>query len=163
MNSVQQPDGYKNLLDMPNLLLQKLPADEFTLTTKVAISPRYDGERFGFVVMGLDYSYLGVTNKQGKLFISQFTAKDADKGSAETETSSQLLSSNEFYLRVRVEKGAICTFSYSLDGKSFTSAGEPFKAREGRWIGAKVGFFYNRPGKFNDAGTADIDWFRFEK
>lgn len=37
------------------------------------------------------------------------------------------------------------------------------EAREGRWIGAKVGLFFTRPGKFNDAGTADIDWFRFEE
>ena len=163
MNSVQLPDGYKNLLDLPNLLLQKVPADEFTVTTKVALSPRFEGERFGFVVMGYDYSYLGVTNRQGKLYISQFTAKDADKGPAETESSPQLLSSKEFYLRVRVDKGAICTFTYSEDGVRFANIGEPFKAREGRWIGAKVGVFYNRPGKFNDAGSADIDWFRFHK
>ena len=163
MNSVQLPDGYKNLLDLPNLLLQKFPADEFTVTTKVALSPRFEGERFGFVVMGYDYSYLGVTNRQGKLYISQFTAKDADKGPAETESSPQLLSSKEFYLRVRVDKGAICTFTYSEDGVRFANIGEPFKAREGRWIGAKVGVFYNRPGKFNDAGSADIDWFRFHK
>lgn len=163
MNSVQLPDGYKNLLDLPNLLLQKFPAEEFTLTTKVAITPRFEGERFGLAVMGFDYSYLGVVFRQGKLYVSQATAKDADKGGAETESSPQLLSSNEFYLRVRVESGAICVFSYSLDNKTFTAVGTPFKAREGRWIGAKVGLFYARPGKFNDAGTADIDWFRFEK
>jgi hypothetical protein len=30
--------------------------------------------------MGLDYSLIGVTNRDGKLFLSQATAKDADKG-----------------------------------------------------------------------------------
>ena len=35
--------------------------------------------------MGLDYSYIGVTNKSGKLYIAQAGAKDADKGTAETE------------------------------------------------------------------------------
>ena len=163
MNSVQLPDGYKNLLDLPNLLLQKFPAEEFTVTTKVAIAPRFEGERFGLVVMGYDYSCLGVVNEQGKLNISQSTAKDAEKGSPETETTPQPLNSNEFYLRVKVENGAICTFSYSIDNKTFTNVGTPFKAREGRWIGAKVGLFYTRPAKFNDAGSADIDWFRFEK
>lgn len=34
--------------------------------------------------------------------------------------------------------------------------------RESRWIGAKVGFFFVRNGIFNDAGSADIDWFRIE-
>ncbi len=163
MNSVQLPDGYKNLLDLPNLLLQKFPAEEFTVTAKVTIAPRFDGERFGLVIMGYDYSYIGAINKQGKLTVSQSTAKDAEKGSAETETMPQPLNSNEIYLRVKVEKGAVCSFSYSTDNKTFTNVGAPFKAREGRWIGAKVGFFYTRPGKFNDAGSADIDWFRFEK
>jgi hypothetical protein len=104
-----------------------------------------------------------VTHRQGKLYISQSMAKDADKGGSETESTPQLVESKEFYLRVSVADGAICNFSYSLDGKSFTKIGQPFKAREGRWIGAKIGFFFNRPAKFNDAGSADIDWFRVEK
>ncbi len=163
MNSVQNPEGYKNLWDLPNLLLQKFPAEEFTATAKVKLEPRFEGERFALVVMGLDYSLIGVTNRQGKLFVSQATAKDADKGTAETDSTPLALNSDEFYLRVSVAKDAICTFSFSTDGKTFTNVGTPFKAREGRWIGAKVGFVFTRPGKFNDAGTADIDWFRFEK
>lgn len=163
MFSVQQPENYKNLWDLPNLLLQKFPADEFTVTTKLTLTPRFEGERFGFVVMGSDYSGLFVTNRQGKLSISRATVKDADKGIAETDTNSQMLSSNSMFLRISVKTGAICTFSYSIDGKTFTVVGEPFKAREGRWIGAKVGFVFNRPAKFNDAGSADIDWFRFEE
>ena len=163
MNSVQLPKNYKNLWDLPNLLLQKFPAEEFVLTTKVNLSSRFEGEKFGLVVMGLDYSYLGVTNRNGKLYISQSTAKDADKGNAETETAPIELKNSEFYLRVKVSKNALCSFGFSTDGKNFQNVGEVFKAREGRWIGAKVGLFFNRPAKFNDAGTADIDWFRFEK
>ncbi len=163
MNSVQLPEGYKNLWDLPNLLLQKFPADEFTATAKVRLEPRFEGERFGLVVMGADYSLIAVTNRGGRSYISQPIANDADKGKAETENPPQLLTSNEFYLRVNVRAGAVCNFSYSVDGKSFTAVGQPFNAREGRWIGAKVGFVYTRPGKFNDAGSADIDWLRFEK
>ena len=163
MFSVQQPESYKNLWDVPNLLLQKLPAEEFTATAKVRIDARFEGESFGLVVMGMDYSYLGVNNRQGKLFISQATAKNADNGSAEIESSPQSLATNDLYLRVTVRSGAICSFSYSFDAKRFTDVGGPFTAREGRWIGAKIGFFFTRPGKFNDAGSADIDWIRFEK
>lgn len=163
MNSVQLAEGYKNLWDLPSLLLQKLPADEYKATAKLKISPRFEGERFGLVVIGIDYGLIGVTNRGGKLYISHATAKDSDKGTAETESSPQLLASNEFLLRVDVRAGATCIFSFSLDGKSFAPIGEPFKAREGRWIGAKIGFFFTRPGKFNDAGSVDIDWLRFEK
>ncbi|MEZ5308818.1 MAG: family 43 glycosylhydrolase, partial [Pyrinomonadaceae bacterium] len=34
LNSVQLPVDFKNLWDLPNLLLQKFPAEEFTVTTK---------------------------------------------------------------------------------------------------------------------------------
>ena len=123
MFSVQQPEGYKNLWDLPNLLMQKFPADEFTATAKLALTPRFEGERFGLAVMGLDYSLIGVTSRGGKIYISQATAKDADKGSAETESTTQLLSANEFYLRLTVKAGAVCAFSYSLDGNNFTNVG----------------------------------------
>ena len=164
MSSVQAPDGTKNLWELPNLLLQKFPAEEFTATAKLKFAPRYDGERFGLVVMGLDYALLGLTWRDGKVQIEHSVSKDADKGTAETHSGQRELSSGgDLYLRVEVSKGAACKFSFSTDGRNFTLVGEPFTAREGRWIGAKVGFVFTRPGKFNDAGTVDIDWFRFEK
>lgn len=162
MFSVENPPAYKNLWDLPNLLLQKFPAEEFVATAKVRLRPRFEGERFALVVMGIDYSLLGVTWRGGKLVIAQATAEDADKGSSEAELGSRPVDSNDLYLRVAVAKDAMCTFSFSPDGKAFTPVGVPFKAREGRWIGAKVGFVFSRPGRFNDAGSADIDWIRFE-
>ena len=58
--------------------------------------------------------------------------------------------------------GGICYFSYSLDGRKYTSAGVPFTARQGKWIGAKVGLFSTAPyGK--ERGWVDADWFRINK
>ncbi len=162
LNSVQLPDNYKSLWDVPNLLLQKFPAEEFTVTTKASFEPRFEGEKFGLVVMGLDYSYIGVTYKGGKLYVAQAGARDADKGNAETENVPFALNEKTFYLRVKVAKDAMCSFSFSTDNKSFTNVGVPFKSREGKWIGAKVGFFFVHNGKFNDHGTVDLDWFHVE-
>ncbi len=163
MFSVQTPENYKNLWDLPNLLLQKFPAEVFTATAKIKFEPRFEGERFGLVVMGLDYAVLGVTFKDGKILLSQADAKNADQGTTEVVGSQTEIKSREIYLRVTVAKGAVCVFSTSPDGKTFSPVGVPFTAREGKWIGAKVGFVFTRPGKFNDAGSAEIDWFRFEK
>lgn len=163
MNSVALPENYKNLWDLPNLLLQKFPAEKFTVTIKVNLAPRFEGEKFALLVMGLDYAYLGVTKRNGKVYVSQSTAKDADKGTAETESAPIELKNKEFYLRVKISENAMCQFSFSDDGRNFQTVGEIFKAREGKWIGAKVGLFFSRSAKFNDAGTADVDWFRFEK
>ena len=162
MNSVELPQDYKNLWSVPNLLLQKFSGEEFTVTTKVTLNPRVEGEKFGLLVMGLDYSYIGVKNEKGKLYVAQATAKDADKGTAESENVPFILNDKTFYLRVKVAKGGVCSFSFSINNKDFTNVGVPFKAREGKWIGAKVGLFYSRNLKFNDSGTADVDWFRVE-
>lgn len=57
-----------------------------------------------------------------------------------------------------------CNFSYSLDGKKFRLLGETFQAREGKWIGAKVGTFCTRPAiRTNDGGWTDVDWFRITR
>lgn len=61
-----------------------------------------------------------------------------------------------------VSQNAVCTFSYSADGKVFLPVGEPFTAQKGRWIGAKVGLFAVRTGKIRETGYVDIDWFRID-
>lgn len=166
MNSVKLPGEYKNLWDLPNLLLQKFPAEEFIATAKVTLNSRFDGERFGLIVMGANYSLIGIERTGNYLSVQRTTVIDADKGMAGDLGRAEVLSRDitaPFYLRVTVSKGAISTFSYSSDGKDFRELSEKFTAREGRWIGAKIGFVFTRPGTFNDAGTADIDWIRFEK
>ena len=52
---------------------------------------------------------------------------------------------------------AVCQFSYSADGKRFTPAGAPFTAKPETWIGAKFGFYCNRPAPRNDAGWVDVE------
>ncbi|WP_449555693.1 glycoside hydrolase family 43 protein [Hymenobacter rubidus] len=164
--SVQQPEGTKNLWQVPNLLLQKLPAEAFSATTKLTFTPRVEGEKVGLLIMGLDYAYLSVANVGGKLQLSQSTCLNADKLTAETSTPAVEVpaakAGQPLYLRVAVKAGAKCQFSYSLDGQSFQPLGAEFQAREGKWIGAKVGLFSTRPAKFNDSGNADFDWFRIE-
>lgn len=65
------------------------------------------------------------------------------------------------YVRVTVNApDALCRFSYSLDGESFTSIGEPFYAKPDKWIGAKVGLFCLSPSDAKNGGYADVDWFR---
>jgi len=159
--NVPLPGDHKNFWDVPNLLLQKFPAAEFTVTTKMTFTPRADQEKTGLIVMGLDYSYISIQQKAGKLFVSQTVCKDADRQTAETESPTVEVKSNLIYLRVEV--GAVCRFSFSLDGARFTPVGVPFQARQGRWIGAKVGLFAVGSGQTREMGYADVDWFRVQK
>ena len=163
LNCIPCPVEAKNLWGISNMLLQKFPAEEFTATTKLIFDARFDKEEVGLIVMGLDYGRLTVKREDGKLNLYVANCKNADKGTAEDLVPGPELNSNLVYFRVTVKKGAESSFSYSTDGVSFTSLGNSFKAREGKWIGAKVGLYALREGIINDAGSADIDWFRVEK
>jgi beta-xylosidase len=162
MFNVPLPDGFKNFWDVPNLLLQKFPAPEFSATTKLTFTARTDDEETGLIVMGLDYAYVSAKKKSERLFISQTITKDAESGAKGKESAGVALKGNTFYLRVKVSGDATCIFSYSEDGRTFTPVGEPFVARKGKWIGAKVGLFAVRTGRVRETGYADFDWFRFE-
>ena len=157
-------DSARNYWDVPNLLLQKFPAEEFTVTTKMKFTknPKLQGERAGLLIMGYSYAGVALKSTADGLSLVTFVAKNANKGKAETEKKIITVTQTEVYLRVKVIKGALCQFSYSLDGKVYIPAGDSFQAEEGQWIGAKAGLFATRPAQTNDAGFADFDWFRVE-
>lgn len=162
MFNLPLPEGFRNFWDVPNLLLQKFPAPEFTATTKITFTPHTDDEETGLIVMGLDYAYVAVRKKPEGLFVSQTIVKEAESGAPGKATPGIALQSNTFYLKVKVSQNAICSFSYSADGKAFVPIGEPFAARKGKWIGAKVGLFAVRTGRTRETGYADVDWFRVD-
>jgi beta-xylosidase len=163
MFAMPLPDNFINFWDVPNLLLQKFPAPEFSATAKVSFKPFKDGERFGFIVMGYDYAYLAVKQDSGKLYLSYTKCKSANKKGKEVESDRTLIKDGNIFFKVTVTQNAVCSFSYSFDGKKFIKVGEPLIASSGQWIGAKVGMFCVRQGVINDAGFADIDWFRIDK
>jgi len=163
LNCIPRPADYRNLWGVSNLLLQKFPAPEFTVTAKLTFDARFDGEEAGLVVMGMDYGRIGLKRENGKLEVIQAVCKKADKAGEEEISDPGIVDTPAIWLRVQVKKGAECTFSFSTDGLSFVSLGTSFKAMPGKWIGAKVGLFALRNGMINDAGSADIDWFRIQK
>lgn len=82
----KQDGGAKNLWNVPNMLLQKTPADRFTATTKIRLTAKADGQYGGFIMMGLDYSALVVKRVGNEFRLIQMTCKSADKGNAQSET-----------------------------------------------------------------------------
>ena len=147
---------------MPNLLMQKFPAEEFMATTKISFKPRLDGERAGLIIHGADYAFISLVKKADGNYISFSICKEADKGKTPTVQDGEKINSTDIYFRVIVTKGGICEFSYSEDGKIYTLLGDKLTAKPGRWVGAKVGMFCTRTVKTNDSGFADIDWFHIE-
>jgi beta-xylosidase len=162
--SAQLPDSTQNYWRAPHLLLQKFPADSFTVTTKCTFSPSplLDGERTGLIILGVSYASVSLVKNGKEVQIVYADCKDADKGAKEKQKVLGVLDGKSCWFRVQVGEGGICRFSYSTDGNNFKEAGGPFKAEPGRWVGAKVGIFCSRNTRINDAGYADYDWFRVE-
>lgn len=166
---------FHNFWEVPNLLLQKFPAEAFTATTKVKVSAKADGQESGLIVMGWDYGRLAVVKEGEQFVLKQAVCHDAEQGNDEqVERLAELAPTRRYeagllpnyeldiYLRVHVEKGGQCRFSYSLDGRKFHTVGTPFTARQGKWIGAKVGLFSVAPHG-GERGWMDADWFRIGK
>ena len=158
--SVPLPANATNLWPVPNLLLQKFPAPEFTVTTKLDFSLLAVGEKAGLVVMGIDYAALAVERTAHGFRLVKSVCKNApvgDEAGIEAETS---VTDGPILLRLQVSGGAICNFRYSHQGEKFLELGKSFTAREGIWIGAKLGLFCLSGNSTQSSGHADFDWFR---
>lgn len=173
--TIEQPKDFKSLWEVPNMLLQKPTAPRFTATAKVRFASKEEGQYGGIVMMGRDYSALVILRQGDAFLLQRHTTMGADEGETETQqTLTTLQPTNrdtipyapaiymDLYLRMTVIDG-ICTYSYSLDGKRFKPAGEPFKMREGKWIGAKFGFLAECKSLKSSRGWLDIDWIRITK
>lgn len=157
---IAQDEGWSNLWDSPNLLLQKLPAPSFTATTKMRVTLN-EGDRIGLLMMGVDYAAIEVAKVDGRVVVRRVEALEADKGVAESFVEGRLLESDSFevWFRCVVEEGAKCRFEYSLNGRRFVALGERFDISVGRWIGAKIGFYALSDRWHYDRGRADISLF----
>ncbi len=126
----------------------------------------------------MDYSYIALVKATTGYEVEQIVCKDVEQKTPEKEIArvplknlkteikynyQTKLENTEFYFRVQVRDGAICTFSYSTDGKKYQNIGEQFTARQGKWIGAKTGMFIMNKTPNTQRSWIDVDWFRVEK
>lgn len=161
---------FVNMWEVPNLWLQKFPAEQFSMTSKVRISAKSssEGVSSGIIVMGWDYARLGLEKTGDKFEIQFISCTDAEQGGREVVNDLGSIAPTRTYaagnypnlecdiwLRVSVTKGGICTFAYSTDGKKYTVAGK-FTARAGKWIGAKIGFYSITPDNIANRGWIDV-------
>ena len=163
---------FKSLWLAGNLLLQKTPAKDFTATAKIRFASKEDDQYGGVIMMGRDYQALVVRRMGDNFLLQQLSCKDADLGGIETAKTLATFKPSEkdtipyspaiyldIYLQMKVKDGK-CQFAYSLDGKRYRNAGDFFILRQGKWIGAKMGFVSERKNTKGNRGWIDADWFR---
>ena len=169
------PEDANNLWLVPNMLLQKTPADEFTVTTKLRFTSKADGQLGGLIMMGLDYQALVVKRVGQEFQLLKLTCHQADKGTpqeeelittlkptAEDKTDYKPGIHEDIYLMMKVKESQV-KFLWSLDGRTYKSCSDAFKMREGKWIGAKFGYVSVDTNAKSDRGWLDADWIRITK
>lgn len=163
LKSIYTPGTNNSLWMVPNLLLQKLPAPSFSASTKMNVQNLNEGEQAGLMVMGMDYAALSVSRNSNGFHLNFGTCENAFGGKNEKTEISQSIKDPWIWMKVTMQEGGLCQFSFSENGTDYQDIGEPFQAVEGRWIGAKVGLFAHRNSETGLGGSADFDWFRIEQ
>ena len=178
-------EGWKNFWEVPNLFLQKTPADEFTVTAKLRFTSKADGQMGGIIMMGHNYQAL-VVKRVGKGFqLLILSCQDADRGKAHQEELVATLKPTaedkidykpgiheDIYLQLKVRNAEAgqahggnpkVSFAWSLNGKKFKACGSEYQMKQGKWIGAKFGFVSVETNPKVDRGWLDADWIRVTK
>lgn len=176
----------KNLWEAGNLLSQKLPGMAFSAITKMSFHPKRVGERAGLAILGYNYGWIGLENTAAGVRLVQVTREQASQFGEERVLSAPVEPLGEVYLKLSVTPQIVAepepdypviypslrrsyyahtTFSYSLDGKTYNSLGEPLLAQPGRWVGAQVGIFSQAASGTpafvsTSLGYADFDFYR---
>ena len=155
---------YDNLWSAPNILSQKITAPKEAVTAKIDFRGGVAGDRAGIVVHGRDIATLSFYYDGTNVVLQQTECCGADKGAQDIVVEQMRWSKDtQLLLRVDIGEDGVCQFSWAEIGNDFTPIGKPFKAKEGKWIGAKVGLFAVTSGKTNDGGWMDVDWVRVTK
>ena len=168
-----------NLRDIPNILSEKIVGPQMSFTCRMVFRPSYAGDRAGIVIDGLDYATIEMIYDGNTVALEQRICTEADRGTAESiaaftsvaadrkavapDGEGEIDDSYTAYLKVSIRAEgsgsgikALCSFSYSLDGKKYRPLGGEFAAREGKWIGARLGLFATASVARNAGGSVEI-------
>ena len=142
MFSVYQPDSINNLWNAPNILGQKIPAEEFTATVKLSFKPRFEDERFGLSCMGLIMPYISLVKKREWnyiLYAARMT-KLIKMESRESSARISKLTGGYLFLQVKWQKAVFIAIQFSEDGEKFIIIGKSICCKTGKMGRGKSGF-----------------------
>ncbi|MBT2428535.1 family 43 glycosylhydrolase [Streptomyces sp. ISL-112] len=145
---------------LPSVLVQRLPAEEFTVEVDLALDSDEPGAKAGLAVLGDAFSWIGLeAGADGTpLLVHRFAESVAlrERDAAEPRASP----GGRARLRVEVTAGARCRFSADT-GDGFRPSGPVFAATPWRWVGALLGLFATAPAGTGPAGTGPAGTGRF--
>ena len=177
--------------DYRNLLLQKWPAPEFVCRTKMNFAELKEGDRAGYVSLGMIYASVAITLKDGKYVVEKIKGVqnfDCDTAYTDEEVLEvDIIRPEEFadadkpvYFKYSVKcvghtvhreldipvenvPEEEITISMSLDGKDYKDI-ITIPSKAGRWVGVKSGVFcaHNSTVKSDAQGYVTVDYVRYD-
>lgn len=145
--------------DVSNLLLQKWPAPEFTITTCMELNGMKDNDAYGLLSFGRKYDGLFVCQKQGQRFLQQRIGEIWQDG--ETHTTLEEIKGDKIFLRMKVEKASRVSWEFGTEEGVYRNVGKSTEAKVGVWVGVKAGLVAINDGE-TECGTVKISYFVFQ-
>ena len=151
-----------SIADVPNLLLQKWIAPEFTAVTELAADTVGEGDIAGMVSLGVDYGAVALKRENGVLSMVAISGSQTFKNEKaysqdkvvelvrlDKLSGGYASDSRKVFFRNRVEllpeleenvARNMIYLDYSVDGVNYDNA-LAYEATAGRWVGVKNGIF----------------------
>jgi beta-xylosidase len=148
-----QPAAENDLAKMPSVIAQKFPALAFTVQTRIDTANLKQDHQAGLIILGRANASLVISVHNGCRSIS---LNIGGEQAFVAQVQSEIID-----LRAEIELGGKCVFGYADGLSQFQTLPQTFQAREGHWIGAKVGLLSISSGEAAYGGYADFDYFRF--
>ncbi|MFE2020654.1 family 43 glycosylhydrolase [Streptomyces sp. NPDC059499] len=148
-----------DLRALSNVLVQRLPAEEFSVEVDLALHSREPGANAGLAVLGDAFSWIGL--EAGEDGTARLVHRYAEAVAEHERDAEHPRAAPEGRVRIRIEvtTGARCRF-FADTGDGSRPSGQVFAAAPWRWVGALLGLFATAPAGTGPAGTAAFTAFR---
>ena len=148
-----------NLWQQPALLLQRLPAESIVIETELSGPLSTPGWRGGLIIYGEDYAWIGLrSDEDGNTHIGIGRCRDAGSGNEELFEPLFPIKESRARVRATVSRHGHLVFSV-FDTTDWRAVGELMHARQGRWVGAKVGLFAEHGARAQSTPLA-VEYFK---
>ncbi|HFF8551095.1 TPA: glycoside hydrolase 43 family protein [Kluyvera cryocrescens] len=152
-----------NVYWVPNLLLQKFPAWQFSAQTSLTLNAEKSGDAGGVIVYGERYASLLLENSHGRYRILWVTGWMSDAGIvSENRQAIAAIDDASCEMKIEVSLGGICRFAWRQNDSDWYPIAQPFAAGKGKWVGAKIGLLALSLESTKSDGFCAFDHFALE-
>lgn len=152
-----------NVYWVPNLLLQKFPAWQFSAQTSLTFNAEKSGDAGGVIVYGERYASLLLENSHGRYRILWVTGWMSDAGIvSENRQAIAVIDDASCEMKIEVSLGGICRFAWRQNDSDWYPIAQPFAAGKGKWVGAKIGLLALSLESTKSDGFCAFDHFALE-